>query len=42
MLLDAVCSTYHIYFILQDAKEHLAALADKLGPSLADIDVWRF
>lgn len=24
---------------LQDAKEHLAALADKLGPSLTDIDV---
>ncbi|KAK6945794.1 TAFII-230 TBP-binding [Dillenia turbinata] len=25
--------------ILQDAKEHLAALADKLGPSLTDIDL---
>lgn len=26
---------------LQDAKEHLAALADKLGSSLTDIDVWK-
>lgn len=26
----------------QDAKEHLAALADKLGPSLTDINVWLF
>lgn len=25
---------------MQDAKEHIAALADKLGPSLTDIDVW--
>uniref|UniRef100_A0A7N2MZG8 Uncharacterized protein n=1 Tax=Quercus lobata TaxID=97700 RepID=A0A7N2MZG8_QUELO len=25
--------------VLQDAKEHLAALADKLGPSLTDIDL---
>ncbi|KAL6494592.1 hypothetical protein OROGR_031392 [Orobanche gracilis] len=24
-----------------DAKEHLAALVDKLGRSLTDIDVWR-
>lgn len=24
---------------MQEAKEHLAALADKLGPSLTDIDV---
>lgn len=26
-------------YVFQDAKEHLAALADKLGPSLTEIDV---
>ncbi|CBI21835.3 unnamed protein product, partial [Vitis vinifera] len=26
-------------YVFQDAKEHLAALADKLGPSLTDIDL---
>jgi hypothetical protein len=33
----------HLFILLfcltQDAKEHLFALADKLGPSLKDIDV---
>lgn len=28
-----------IISFFQDAKEHLSALADKLGPSLTDIDV---
>ncbi|KAL6494587.1 Transcription initiation factor TFIID subunit 1 [Orobanche gracilis] len=28
-------------YLDEDAKEHLAALVDKLGPSLTDIDVWR-
>jgi hypothetical protein len=28
-----------LFFPIQDAKEHLFALADKLGPSLKDIDV---
>ena len=28
-----------LFCLIQDAKEHLFALADKLGPSLKDIDV---
>ena len=27
------------YVNVQDAKEHLSALADQLGPSLVDIEV---
>lgn len=34
--------SYYIYFFLnyQDAKEHIFALSNKLGPSLKGIDVW--
>ncbi|KAJ6691107.1 hypothetical protein OIU74_015739 [Salix koriyanagi] len=28
-------------YLDEDAKEHLAALADKLGSSLTEIDVWK-
>ncbi|KAK4834367.1 hypothetical protein QYF36_021495 [Acer negundo] len=28
-------------YLDEDAKEHLAALADKLGSSLTDIDIWK-
>ena len=34
---DSINANDAIFF--QDAKEHLAALADKLGSSLTDIDV---
>uniref|UniRef100_A0A2N9IH90 Ubiquitin-like domain-containing protein n=1 Tax=Fagus sylvatica TaxID=28930 RepID=A0A2N9IH90_FAGSY len=38
---DASNKIVLLYYFIEDAKEHLAALADKLGPSLTDIDVWK-